>query len=129
VYSDKKIAVKAMTLMDTHRVHKEVISNLAVQTGERVPITEDNAFRKYIVESRKLGMSVITYVNKSASFFNLVERVRVEGKHRINKQLEDNDKLVYQMPANSKKYVLFRYHPTQDFKFQLLESTFKVKNA
>lgn len=127
VFSDKKLQVKAYSVSEALRLHKDLLANLCIQRGEKTPLVPDGSLRKYHLKTHRLGLSVYAYVNRSKHFYNAVEQLASPPQGKMSKALEDRDKIVLELPDNSRKLVLLRYPPERPEELQLKEATYKIK--
>lgn len=131
VYSEKKMMVHEQPASESLRLHSDLMSNLCIQRGEKTNLSEDGSIRKYILESRKLGFTVVSYVNRSENTYNLVEQmsqVPDPARVKVSKLLEDEDKVVFHLSSNTRKHVLYRYDPSDSVDVSVKQSTCKVKS-
>lgn len=94
-------------------VMMETLSNLAIQRGQVQSLNEDGSLRRYIFQSSKIGLCVLTYANRSAVTYGTVEKLDVNGNFTCSKAIE-NGKLRLSLPSNSKKYVVFKFEDLLD---------------
>ena len=127
VFSDKRLQLRLCSASEAAKLHKDLLSNLGIQRGEKTPLVPDGSLRKYFLKASKLGMSIFTYVNRSKHFYHAVEQLQSPPQCKMSKVLEENDKIVLQLPDNSRKLVLLRYPPERPEELLVTEATYKIK--
>lgn len=126
-------SLKDLTSRVSNNVMMETLSNLAIQRGSLIPLTDDKSLRRYIFKSSKIGVCIFTYANRSANTFSIVEKLLVKGDFTASKSIE-NGKLRVSLPMSSKKFVVFRFEDDpqaeegEKFKIEVKESSCTVRN-
>ena len=103
-----------------------VLSNLSSRKGESTALVADNSVRRYCYPSRRMGLCIISYVNRSPSFYNVVDEMDVKGIYLSNKNL-DEGRLRISLPPNSKRLVVFRYEEGSGFELAILRTAIAIR--
>lgn len=105
----------------------ETLSNLAIQRGSVHPLNKEKSLRRYAFSSKKLGLCIFTFANRSSCFYTVLDILNVEGEFKISRPLE-NGKLRVSLPSNSKKFVVFKYDSEKTFSVEVLESSCMIRD-
>ena len=103
-----------------------VLSNLSSHKGESTALVADNSVRRYCYPSRRMGLCVISYVNRSPSFYNVVDEMDIRGIYLASKNL-DEGRLRISLPPNSKRLVVFRYEEGSGFELAILKTAIAIR--
>jgi len=107
------------------KIVSDLFCNLTIERGEVQKLNSDGSVRKYMYSLRKTSLVVFTYVNRSSSYFNLIDLLEVKGKHSCSKVIRDG-KLKTSLPPNSKKYVVFWFYESQ-FEIKVIETSLAIR--
>lgn len=110
----------------TGKLLMETLSNLAIQRGSVHALNKERSLRRYVFSSKKLGICIFTFANRSGNCYIVLDKLKIEGDFKISRSLE-NEKLRVSLPSNSKKFVVFRYDSEKSFGVEVLESSCMVR--
>lgn len=102
-----------------------MLANLAIEKGAVEKLRDDKSISRYIFSSKKLGMCVFAYVNRSSNYFNIVDSLEISGEYVATRSVDNGISRIV-LPPNSKKSMIFKFG-SHTFCVKILESSIGLR--